>query len=355
MRVMLVIGLLAGGGSERQLALFAERARHAVTLSGFIVNPGGVWDAAVRSCLVHAYDGGGSYAQKLRAFAEAVRRERPDVIHCWHPQTVVYPLLTWPLHRRPIVVNVRSALSRSTDTAATARPRFVPLLRLASAIVANSAHLLDDLRSIGVEPRRPSVIENGIVVPEQQALHARRGDGVQRLVGIGTLKPLKNWSQLLRVAATLRTQGRAVEVTVFGEGPSMAELKAEAAALGFDPERTFPGFSRDVGAALCAHDLLMHPSRSEGLPNAVLEGLAAGLPAVTSDLGAYAAMRAAGDFVRVHPIDDDAGCLAAMQPWLADADARAAAGSAGRRYIEATYSVDAMVGRFVDVYRGVIA
>lgn len=353
MRVLLVIGLLGGGGAERQVALFCERAKHLVDLGAFIVNPGDVWDPIVRSHLARVYDGGGSHAHKLATFAKVVRQDRPDVIHCWHTPPIVYPALTWPLHRRPIVVNVFDALSRSTDTAERRPMPIARLLPFVGATVANSQHLLGDLAEMGVIPRNASVIENGIVVPARAASHGAREDGSVRLAGVGSLKPLKNWGQLLRVAKLLRDQGRRVDVTIFGEGPSRPELEAQAAAIGLDPKRVFPGFSMDASATLVDFDVLLHPSRSEGLPNAVLEALAAGIPAVASDLACYDTLRSQGDWLKVHPIDDDDACVAALTPWLDDAAARASAGAAGRRMIEASFGVDRMAERFVEVYRTV--
>ena len=355
MRVMLAIGLLGGGGSERKLLRFVERARHRVELAGFLCNPGGVWDEAVSDCLARCYIGGGSRAHKVLGFDKAVLRERPTLIHAWHTQALVYPVLAWPLHRRPMIVNVFGDLTRSSDDARRALEPSARLLRFASATVVNSDHLTESLQRAGVTVPRPTLIPNGIELPTLplHPIEAAAGAGPSplKLCGVGTLKALKNWQQALRIAAALRATGRDVRLTVYGEGPDGPSLLAQAAALGFDPQATFPGFFTDVAQRLVDHDLLLHPSRSEGQPNAVLEGLAAGLPAVTADLGAYLPMQPNGAFLRTHAADDDAGALAALSPWLDDVKARRAAGAAGRAFVADGYGVDLMVDRFLALYR----
>ncbi len=355
MRVMLAIGLLGGGGSERKLLRFVERARHRVELSGFLCNPGGVWDEAVSDCLARCYIGGGSRARKAVAFDQAVLRERPALIHAWHTQALVYPLLAWPLHRRPMIVNVFGDLTRSSDDARRALEPSARLLRFASATVVNSDHLTESLQRAGVAVPRPTLIPNGIELPTLPALPRGAaqgaGPGPLRLCGVGTLKALKNWEQALRVAAALRAGGRDVRLTVYGDGPDGPALRAQAASLGFDAQATFPGFFPDVAQRLVDHDVLLHPSRSEGQPNAVLEGLAAGLPAVTADLGAYLPMHPNGAFLRTHAVDDDAGALAAIGPWLEDVAVRRVAGAAGRAFVAEHYGVEQMVDRFLDLYR----
>lgn len=354
-RVLLVIGLLGGGGAERQLALFAERARHLVDLGGFIVNPGGVWDAHVRAQLARVYDAKAtSRAGKLAAFAQAVLRDKPDVIHCWHTAPAVYPLLSWPLHRRPLVVNIRAMLTRSTDSGAAKLQPSARLLRFASATVANSQHLFDDLEGAGMHAPAPLVVANGIVVPAQAASHISAADAPLRIAAIGTLKPLKNWAQLLRVTARLREAGRSVQTTIYGEGPDRAALTALATSLGLDPAQTLPGFSANIAEDLRQHDLLVHASHTEGQPNAVLEALACGLPAVTSALPACVALQAQGDFVRTFAVDDDDGCIAALTPWLTDTAARQRAGAAGRAHVIANFGVDTMAERYVTLYRSLV-
>ncbi|MCO4763083.1 MAG: glycosyltransferase [Myxococcales bacterium] len=355
MRVLLVIGLLGGGGAERQLALFVERAKDLVDLGGFIVNPGGVWDAHVRSHLSRVYDSNASNrAEKIASFGKVVLRDRPDVIHCWHTAPTIYPLLTWPLHRRPIISNIRGELTRNTDSGDVKLQSAARLLRLSTATVANGAHLFTDIERAGLVAPRQHVIPNGIAVPELPAPHDKSDGQPLKIVGIGTLKPLKNWAQLLRVTARVRAAGTPIEATIYGEGPARPELTALCEELGLNPQTTLPGFSSDIASDLRQYDLLMHTSHTEGQPNAVLEGLACGLPAVTSALPACEDLASQGDFVRTFPIDDDDGALAALKPWLGEAEVRQKAGAAGRAHVIGHFGVQTMAERYVDVYRSVL-
>lgn len=350
-RVLLVVGTLGGGGAERQLSLFAAGVRDRAALHAFVLDPTGPHADGLRAVTRSWHEAGPRLRLRRAArFVAAAAAVRPDVVHCWHTFPVVYPTLTRPLHRRPLVVNLRGDLTRDATTGLARMHPATRWLRFADACVSNTEHSVEALRGAGVRLPTSEIIPNGIVVPPARTA-PRRGDGVVRLVGVGTLKDLKNWPWLLRVAAKLRDSGTPVQVRVLGEGPGRPALTALAASLGFDPEAVFPGFVDDVPAALQQADVLVHPSRTEGQPNAVLEGLAAGLPAVTTDLPPCQALAdEPGGFVRTAPLDDDDAMIAALRPWLDGAAARQRAGEAGRAWVAKHLGVERMVERYLAVY-----
>lgn len=109
-----------------------------------------------------------------------------------------------------------------------------------------------------------------------------------RLVSASQLTPDKDHATALTAVAALVRQGVACHYSVLGTGPLAQELAQLARDLGLEGYVTWHGFVADVPARLAGADILLLPSRSEGLPNALLEAMAAGLVCLARDVGGIA-------------------------------------------------------------------
>lgn len=162
--------------------------------------------------------------------------------------------------------------------------------------IANSAGGADFLSGdLGVNRERVRVIHNAVALPPPAAsrsewrsqLGIRSDDFVACM--IGNLYYGKDHPTLVaawrRVVDVLAPRGRRCVLALAGALSQRAiELKAQAFDLGFVDEIRFLGRVDDVSGLLRASDLCVFSSKAEGLPNGVLEGMAAGLPVVASDL-----------------------------------------------------------------------
>jgi glycosyltransferase involved in cell wall biosynthesis len=156
------------------------------------------------------------------------------------------------------------------------------------AVSANSASSLYGAR--WREDPRYRVLHNGIdLTPfehaDQTAVRAELGiplDAV--LVGhVGSLIPVKNHRFIIETFAAFLAQVPSAHLVLTGDGPLMPEILALAQAKGVAARVHLPGLRSDVPRVLAALDLFLFPSRFEGLPLAVLEAQAAGVPCVLSD------------------------------------------------------------------------
>lgn len=125
------------------------------------------------------------------------------------------------------------------------------------------------------------------------------------------LNPDKGHADLLQALATLAAQGRDFRCRFLGTGSAEADLKARAERLGLAGRIAWPGFVADVRAELARADIFALPSRSEGLPNALLEAMAEGLLPVARDVGGVAEAWPAGLDRFLLPYDSGADRLAA--------------------------------------------
>lgn len=277
------------------------------------------------------------------ALGPLVRLARGGLLHAHDYKALALALVAGAVARSPVVATFHG------DTGHLARVVVYERLarraaRFAVAVAATSGPLAAAIRAAA--PRTPvHVIPNGIAVgplptPEQRTA-AREALGlppeVLVVAFVGRLSPEKAPEVLLRAV-----QGTSIQVLVAGEGPLRPALEAEA-----DPTQVrFVGFLPDVGPVLAAADVLALPSRTEGLPMAALEAMAAGVPVVASAVGSLPEVL--GDGAGVLVPAGDAGALRVALESLSTPEARGPLASTARQRVESRYGAAAMARSYRD-------
>ena len=108
------------------------------------------------------------------------------------------------------------------------------------------------------------------------------------IAGVGRLNAQKNFALFLEIAAAVVTEIPEARFLLAGEGPEEPRLRAQAASLGIADRVLFAGYIPDTRIVYSAADILLMPSRFEGLPMTLLESMAMGLPIVASNLDGIA-------------------------------------------------------------------
>lgn len=144
-------------------------------------------------------------------------------------------------------------------------------------------------------PSRIHFIPNGVDLESLSPgrADAPREDGPVRLLFAGRLVAAKGGEHLLRALHILNdTRGAPFTCTIAGSGPDEKRLRELAGILGLGSRVRFRGHvpHEEMAALYHSHDILVHPSISEGHPLTILEAFAAGLPVVASDLPAIREM-----------------------------------------------------------------
>jgi glycosyltransferase involved in cell wall biosynthesis len=271
------------------------------------------------------------------ALGPLVRLARGGLLHAHDYKALTLAVVAGALARAPVVATFHG------DTAHLARvvvyERLARLLaRFTSGVAATSGPLAARIRADA--PRTPvHVIPNGLrvgpVIGAQERLAARRALGIPpeaRVVAfVGRLSVEKAPEVLLRAA-----RGTGTRVLVAGDGPLRSSLETEAA----DEEVRFLGFVTDVEQVLAAADVLALPSRTEGLPMAALEAMAAGVPVVASAVGSLPEVLGDGAGVLVPPGDVEALRDALERLWIPGT--RQAMAEVARTRVVTRYGAEAM-------------
>jgi glycosyltransferase involved in cell wall biosynthesis len=185
--------------------------------------------------------------------------------------------------------------------------------------------LRDKVAELGIPAERIVVQHNGV---EGTRFVVRDRDDVRRQLGVpgslplvcfvGNLVPEKGPDVLIEAFGGPQTVAlRCARLAFIGDGPLKQVLIARAAAMGICDRVSFLGRMPpdDVALWLSAADALCLPSRREGCPNVVLEGLACGRPVVASAVGGVPELLSERNGVMVAP-DDSAALAAALSSAL---------------------------------------
>jgi glycosyltransferase involved in cell wall biosynthesis len=214
----------------------------------------------------------------------------------------------------------------------------------------------------GADAERTRSIPNGVDVDGLAPLVAQRVEGRHRVVAlIGRVVPIKDIKTFIRAMFVASRAMPDIEGWIIGpeeEDPAYAlECRALVESLGLAENVKFLGFQR-IDAVLPKIDVIALTSISEALPLVVLEGFAAGIPSITTDVGACRQMiegfsaedRALGSAGTVVPIANPAAFAQAVVALLND-DARwQAAQQAGLARVRRYYTKAQMTDSYQALY-----
>jgi glycosyltransferase involved in cell wall biosynthesis len=287
----IIPGLDRIGGAERQVPLLAKGLRQrgwrvsVIALSGSGGEAAAELTSAGVAFLTLEMRKGVADPRGWLRFNRWLKRESPDVLHAHLPHAVW--LARWSRLAAPVRVLVDTLHSSATGTIGRHLGyRLSGWLAddvTAVSHAAATAHLSAGLAS------RITVIPNGVDVeqwrpdPDVRATVRRELNLNQEFLwlAVGRLDPVKDYPTLLRAMAQL---SRSARLIVAGSGPLENELRVLSKTLGIEPRVHFLGFDPDVRRWMQAADGFVLTSLWEGLPMALLEAAACGLPAVATDV-----------------------------------------------------------------------
>lgn len=235
-----------------------------------------------------------------------------------------------------------------------------------SHYIALSEHLAGYLaRGVGVPASRLTRICNGVDTtlfhPAPNHHHGMMKDSpfnASDLVVVGTvgrLQAVKDQVTLVQgFAHSLELLGEAgskLRLCIAGDGPLRPAVEAEIARAALGDRVWLAGNRADVPEAMQALDLFVLPSLAEGISNTILEAMATGLAVIATEVGGNGELVVDGETGTLIPAADPAALGVAIARYATDAELRARHGDAGRARVEAEFSLDGMVWRYLSLYK----
>ena len=291
-RVLLLTTQAGGGGAQRVMALVAQglpQARFEVHVA-LTRGDAAEAEALPRAVRVHALKAGRARAAAL-PLLRLIWRLRPEVILCGAPEISFAVLLLRPF----LPAKTRLLVRQNSTVSAILTKGHVPwytrllyrlLYRRADCIICQSRAMADDLqREAALAGDRLAVLPNPIdvagIVAAQATPMAWSGAG-PHLLAAGRLAPEKGFDLLIEAMAAVRRRFPEADLVIAGSGKERAALLAQSRSQQLeDAVHIADGLTNPYGYFAGATVFVLS-SRYEGMPNALLEAAAAGLPLVAT-------------------------------------------------------------------------
>lgn len=167
---------------------------------------------------------------------------------------------------------------------------------------------------------------------------------------VGTIAGLRAIKNLPRLVRAVAAAGPNVRLAIAGEGPERDAVMAEAMRLGIADRVMMPGFLRDPARYIGLFDIFALSSDSEQYPISLVEAMASGLPAVSTDVGDVRNIVARENLPFIVPREDEDGLANAITKLAKDSSLRAEVGEANRFLAFSQYDEETMFARYRQLY-----
>jgi glycosyltransferase involved in cell wall biosynthesis len=355
MRLLLVTNQLDLGGAERfvvRLANELARRGHAVhvassggPLAAGLLPDVGQWEVDARA---KSPWGVWHLSRQLGSLMTGLD---VDLVHVQSPTTAIAARLARPHPHLPILASAHGVWS----------PHVLPgVAHLfgwgADRVVGCSQAITAELVRVGLRRDRARTIPNGIPMPTQPPDRARCraelgwSSDEAIILSAARLTPQKGLRHLLEALPALLRRFPHVRWIVAGEGPLGPALRQRAEQLGVLPAVRFLGPRPDMERLMAASDLFCLPSLKEGLPLAIAEAMAWGLPVVATTVGGVPEIVQDGVTGFLVPPAHPGLLGARLAELLGDPEHRSRMGRAGLARVREVFRLDAMVSAFEALY-----
>ncbi len=316
----------------------------------------------------------GTFRQQFR-LAQDMKRDRIQIFHSYNFYANVFSIPAARMAGVPVVI----ASIRDTGLGITpAKLRLHNMVcRLADCVLVNAEAVRQWLIGLGYRPEKIRVIHNGLdpsafeCPGNTEGLRQELGvpQAVPLVVVLARLVPSKGIESFIEAAAAVNRRFPDARYVIVGDlyshnsdgtigidGSYMESLQHLATSLGIGERVIFTGFRSDVAALLSQAAVSVLPSLSgEGLPNALMESMAAGVPVVATRVGGSAEVVGEdGTAGLMVPPRDPRALANAMISILENRELAERLGQAARQRMRERFSLEHMVRQTENLYVGML-
>ena len=366
-RILYLVETLEVGGTERQMVETALqlRGRGHELVVGCLRAQGPLLEVLQQASIeivefprgtkLFSFQG---FFQLLR-LATFLRRGSFDVLHAHDlPANLVGVPAGW-LAGTPIIISSRRYLA-DLDWCSTWKNRIISAIyRLSHYVVVNSNVICDLLvRRDGVKKEKIRVLYNAVNAERfancrhnSREILGAEGERSKRIAVVANMHcRVKGHACLLAAAEKICREFPEVRFVLIGDGRERPALEEQARVAGLRQNFLFLGARKDVPELLSCCDMSVLPSESEGMPNSVLEAMAAGLAMVATSVGGVPEIITNEVSGLLVPPNDPQALSAAILRLLRDDELRQRLAAAGQESVIARFGFSRLVEKLENLY-----
>jgi glycosyltransferase involved in cell wall biosynthesis len=363
--IAFITGQLRLGGAEKQLYLLA-RGLHEIGWPVFVINmshvKGEYWEHQLCQLGIPVYGIRANLPpHRLLAVRRILRASKINIVHSWTLHTNFYSAGGGRLSGVP--VRMGSERSNHQRSRSSLGMKYGLCFCGQDAIVVNSKQEVEFLHSY--KPNlKVEFVPNGVEIPERRISVNQKNNLLERfgitnsspIIGaVGTMAVGKGFDLLLKALEILVMRKIAFTLILIGDGPMLTDLKRQSSLSLPEGQVVFTGAIPNATDWYPAFDLLCIPSiHQEGMPNVVMEGSAAGLPVIASEVGGVPDLVVDGVTGYLVPPNQVGSLADRLERLLTDPELRQRMGKAGKEKMGSEFSVETMVARMTRVYEKII-
>ena len=292
-KICYVIGQLKRGGAEKQLyELIKGLSKEKFETHVISLTQGGYWSEEIRKLGVPVNEfqtSKGKRFSRLFGLVKLFKEIRPDIVHTYLFAANTYGRVA------AIITGALVIIASERNEAAAGKDKKIAeifidkiLSAFSDAIICNSSRAATILlERYSFSRKKVITIHNGIHTSKCLAGGSRKNSPYTVIGTIGRLYPQKNHRLFLEMAKIIieKYPVRKVQFIIVGNGPLEDELIKYARSLGINGHVIFTGERTDIHELLHRMDIFVMTSDYEGLSNAIMEAMSAGIPVVATNVG----------------------------------------------------------------------
>jgi glycosyltransferase involved in cell wall biosynthesis len=354
-RLLYLVGQLAPGGAERELynllqVMDRELYKPAIVVWNFSEDDVFVSRFHALGIPLYSLPSNVSSALKLIAFRRLVKKLKPEVVHSFTFFTnfIAY----WgangicPVHIGSIQSDFIRDKKKNGSLVGRLSARW-PRIQICNSIMGAE----NVKRSISLfVPKYTHVVRNGVDL-NRFPMSPVPNHGKIRIIGVGSLLPVKRWDRLITASATLKQRGLDFSLDIVGEGPLRQPLEQQVRDLGLSDRVKLIGYAEDIPQLMSCATFLTHTSEIEGNPNVIAEAMACGRAVVAMEAGDIPYLVDDDKTGFVVPNGNREKLVERMTTLIRDPNLCRRMGEAARAKAEREFTLERVVTEHLSVYR----
>lgn len=294
---------------------------------------------------------------RIVKLARFLRKRQFQIVHAHDLWSNIVGMAAAMLARTPVTITSQRDLSHDAWYGTYRRRVLRFFQRRSSLVLTNAKAIREGLIELDhLPPGKVCIVYNGVDldrfdIPRDRGRLLPGSEGNKLIVLVGNMiTDVKGHSVLIAAAREVVEAHPKTQFVLVGDGAMRPDFEKQVQDLGLKSNFFVLGRRSDVPAILACCDIAVLPSLAEGLPNAVLEYLATGLPVVASALGGNLEIIQDGVTGLLVPSQDSKILAAALMKLLSDSDLAGRIAQVGHDYVKQNFSFERLVAEMDQLY-----